>query len=163
MMMAGGDVNKNDLNRNAGNALLYECVETICLHAKMGGLDFVYLIVTKEKTVDIETSPATIDHRNMLHGPWKGATSPVLTLHVGDNNVNREAIGIALAYLYGNHPKLEDSSSKGKRSQQALNERDLVPVAQSGKVIGKSVQFLSMPTLWTFQEFEEKLTLMNLH
>ena len=47
----------------------------------------------------------------MLHGPWKDATSPVLTLHVDDNNVNREAIAIALAYLYGNHPKLDDSNA----------------------------------------------------
>nr|GEW36349.1 retrovirus-related Pol polyprotein from transposon 17.6 [Tanacetum cinerariifolium] len=34
--------------------------------------------------------------RNMLHGPCKDATSPVLTLDVDDNNVNREAIVIAL-------------------------------------------------------------------
>ncbi|GJX01934.1 hypothetical protein Tco_0185847 [Tanacetum coccineum] len=36
------------------------------------------------------------------YGPLKDATSPVLTLHVDDNNVNRAAIAIALAYLYGN-------------------------------------------------------------
>ncbi|GJX26831.1 hypothetical protein Tco_0233127, partial [Tanacetum coccineum] len=47
----------------------------------------------------------------MLHGPLKDATSPVLTLHVDDNNVNREAIAIALAYLYGNHPKHDDSNA----------------------------------------------------
>ncbi|XP_024996558.1 uncharacterized protein LOC112529486 isoform X4 [Cynara cardunculus var. scolymus] len=47
----------------------------------------------------------------MLHGPWKDANAPVLTLHVDDNNVNREAIAIALAYLYGNHPKLDDSNA----------------------------------------------------
>ncbi|GJU37032.1 BTB/POZ domain-containing protein [Tanacetum coccineum] len=49
--------------------------------------------------------------RNMLRGPWKDETSPVLTLHVDDNNVNREAIAIALAYLYGNHPKLDDNNA----------------------------------------------------
>ncbi|XP_071730455.1 uncharacterized protein [Rutidosis leptorrhynchoides] len=49
--------------------------------------------------------------RNMLHGPWKDANAPVLTLHVDDSNVNREAIAIALAYLYGNHPKLDDSNA----------------------------------------------------
>lgn len=49
--------------------------------------------------------------RNMLHGPWKDANAPVLTLHVDDNNVNRDAIAIALAYLYGNHPKLDDSNA----------------------------------------------------
>ncbi|GJU21540.1 BTB/POZ domain-containing protein [Tanacetum coccineum] len=47
----------------------------------------------------------------MLHEPWKDATSPVLTLHVHDNNVNREAIALALAYLYENHPKLDDSNA----------------------------------------------------
>ena len=47
----------------------------------------------------------------MLHGPWKDANAPVLTLHVDDDNVNREAIAIALAYLYGNHPKLDDSNA----------------------------------------------------
>ncbi|GKB07198.1 hypothetical protein Tco_0835482 [Tanacetum coccineum] len=46
----------------------------------------------------------------MLHGLLKDATSPVLTLHVDENNVNKEAIAITLAYLYGNHPKLDDSN-----------------------------------------------------
>ncbi|KAL8239015.1 hypothetical protein R6Q59_015582 [Mikania micrantha] len=49
--------------------------------------------------------------RNMLHGPWKDANAPVLTLHVDDNNVNKEAIAVALAYLYGFHPKLDDSNA----------------------------------------------------
>ncbi|KAL2453206.1 BTB/POZ domain-containing protein [Abeliophyllum distichum] len=34
--------------------------------------------------------------RNMLQGPWKEANAPVLTLHVDDNNVNGEAMEIAL-------------------------------------------------------------------
>lgn len=46
--------------------------------------------------------------RNMLHGPWKEASSPVVTLKVDDKNVNAEAIAMALAYLYGHHPKLND-------------------------------------------------------
>ncbi|KAK9065606.1 hypothetical protein SSX86_015007 [Deinandra increscens subsp. villosa] len=49
--------------------------------------------------------------RNMLHGPWKDANAPVLTLHVDDSNVNKEAIAVALAYLYGYHPKLDDSNA----------------------------------------------------
>ncbi|KAK1417850.1 hypothetical protein QVD17_26984 [Tagetes erecta] len=49
--------------------------------------------------------------RNMLHGPWKDASAPVLTLHVDDTNVNKEAIAIALAYLYGYQPKLDDSNA----------------------------------------------------
>ncbi|XP_010045920.2 uncharacterized protein LOC104434746 [Eucalyptus grandis] len=44
--------------------------------------------------------------RNMLHGPWKEAGAPVVTLQVDDKNVNPEAITMSLAYLYGHHPKL---------------------------------------------------------
>ncbi|PIM97602.1 hypothetical protein CDL12_29929 [Handroanthus impetiginosus] len=49
--------------------------------------------------------------RNMLHGPWKEANAPVLTLHVDDKNVNSEAMEIALAYLYGHYPKLNDNNA----------------------------------------------------
>lgn len=49
--------------------------------------------------------------RNMLHGPWKEAGAPVVNLHVDDKNVNGEAIAIALAYLYGHHPKLSDDNA----------------------------------------------------
>ncbi|XP_023539936.1 uncharacterized protein LOC111800462 [Cucurbita pepo subsp. pepo] len=49
--------------------------------------------------------------RNMLHGPWKEASAPVLTLHVDDKNVNGEAIAMALAYMYGHHPKLNDNNA----------------------------------------------------
>lgn len=47
----------------------------------------------------------------MLHGPWKEASAPVVTLHIDDDNVNSEAITIALAYLYGHHPKLNDNNA----------------------------------------------------
>lgn len=49
--------------------------------------------------------------RNMLHGPWKEANSPIVNLHVDDKNVNAEAIEMALAYLYGHHPKLNDNNA----------------------------------------------------
>ncbi|XP_057546713.1 uncharacterized protein LOC130825480 isoform X2 [Amaranthus tricolor] len=49
--------------------------------------------------------------RNMLHGPWKEASSPVLTLQIDDKNVNSEAIAISLAYLYGHHPTLNDNNA----------------------------------------------------
>ncbi|XP_058076142.1 uncharacterized protein LOC131224789 [Magnolia sinica] len=49
--------------------------------------------------------------RNMLHGPWKEAGAPVLTLHIDDDNVNADAIAMALAYLYGHHPKLNDNNA----------------------------------------------------
>ncbi|XP_050372465.1 uncharacterized protein LOC126790317 [Argentina anserina] len=49
--------------------------------------------------------------RNMLHGPWREANAPVVTLHVDDKNINAEAIATALAYLYGHHPKLSDGNA----------------------------------------------------
>lgn len=49
--------------------------------------------------------------RNMLHGPWKEANASLVTLNVDDSNVNREAIEMALAYLYGHHPKLNDNNA----------------------------------------------------
>ncbi|KAF2310959.1 hypothetical protein GH714_018786 [Hevea brasiliensis] len=49
--------------------------------------------------------------RNMLHGPWKEASSPIVNLHVDDKNVSAEAIAMALAYLYGHHPKLNDNNA----------------------------------------------------
>ena len=49
--------------------------------------------------------------RNMLHGPWKEANAPTVNLHIDDNNVNAEAIEMALAYLYGHHPKLNDNNA----------------------------------------------------
>lgn len=55
--------------------------------------------------------PCNVPGRNMLHGPWKEANAPALTLHVDDKNVNGEAIAMALAYLYGHHPKLNDNNA----------------------------------------------------
>ncbi|XP_057850952.1 uncharacterized protein LOC131061329 isoform X1 [Cryptomeria japonica] len=49
--------------------------------------------------------------RNMLQGPWKEAGAPVVTLQIDDENVNREAVTMALSYLYGHHPKLNDSNA----------------------------------------------------
>ncbi|KAH9317087.1 hypothetical protein KI387_018856 [Taxus chinensis] len=49
--------------------------------------------------------------RNMLQGPWKEAGAPVVTLQIDDENVNSEAVTMALSYLYGHHPKLNDSNA----------------------------------------------------
>lgn len=35
----------------------------------------------------------------------------MVTLHVDDKNVNGEAIAMALAYLYGHRPKLNDANA----------------------------------------------------
>eukprot|EP01018_Ginkgo_biloba_P006204 Gb_33591 [translate_table: standard] len=45
--------------------------------------------------------------RNMLQGPWKEAGVPMVTLQIDDENVNEEAVAVALAYLYGHHPELK--------------------------------------------------------
>lgn len=47
----------------------------------------------------------------MLHGPWKEAGAPTLVLNIDDSNVNSEAIAVALAYLYGHHPKLNNTNA----------------------------------------------------
>lgn len=49
--------------------------------------------------------------RNMLHGPWKEANAPIVTLHVDDKNINGDAVAMALKYLYGHHPKLTDTNA----------------------------------------------------
>lgn len=49
--------------------------------------------------------------RNMLHGPWKEVDAPTVTLQIDDANVNSEAISMSLAYLYGQHPKLNNSNA----------------------------------------------------
>lgn len=64
----------------------------------------------------------------MLHGPWKDANAPVLTLHVDDTNVNREAIAIALAYLYGNHPKLDDNNAFRVLAAASFLDLQVLPV-----------------------------------
>jgi hypothetical protein len=47
----------------------------------------------------------------MLHGPWREAGAPTVVLHIDDANVDSEAITIALAYLYGQPPKLNDNNT----------------------------------------------------
>ena len=49
----------------------------------------------------------------MLQGPWKEAGAPVVMLQMDDENVDREAVTIALAYFYGHHPKLNDINAFG--------------------------------------------------
>eukprot|EP00250_Pteridium_aquilinum_P017274 c23541_g1_i1 orf=491-3157(+) len=49
--------------------------------------------------------------RHMLQGPWKEAGASELTLQIDDENVNGEAVAIALSYLYGHHPKLNDGNA----------------------------------------------------
>jgi hypothetical protein len=70
----------------------------------------VYLLITSN-TLWLHFLKSNVNGRNMLHGPWKEANAPIVTLHVDDKNVNGEAIAMALAYLYGHHPKLIDNNA----------------------------------------------------
>ncbi|KAH6559439.1 hypothetical protein KP509_1Z008400 [Ceratopteris richardii] len=49
--------------------------------------------------------------RHMLQGPWKEAGASEVSLQIDDENVNGEAVAIALSYLYGHHPKLNDGNA----------------------------------------------------
>ncbi|KAK8960393.1 hypothetical protein KSP40_PGU011647 [Platanthera guangdongensis] len=49
--------------------------------------------------------------RNMLYGPWKEAVAPKFVLKTDDPYVNSEAVTMALKYLYGYYPKLNDDNA----------------------------------------------------
>lgn len=68
-------------------------------------------IITSSNILWLHFLTSNVNGRNMLHGPWKEANAPIVTLHVDDKNVNGEAIAMALAYLYGHHPKLNDTNA----------------------------------------------------
>jgi len=80
----------------------------------------------------------------MLHGPWKDANAPVLTLHVDDTNVNREAIAIALAYLYGYHPKLDDSNAFRVLAAASFLDLQVSLVVNLFIILGTSRVFMCM-------------------
>lgn len=48
---------------------------------------------------------------HMLQGPWEEANASEVTLRIDDENIDREAISIALSYLYGHYPKLNDHNA----------------------------------------------------
>lgn len=72
----------------------------ISVHA-MGSIYHLHRLILSRSSV----------FRHMLQGPWKEAGAPEVTLQIDDENVNGEAVAIALAYLYGQHPKLNDSNA----------------------------------------------------
>ncbi|CAI9260693.1 unnamed protein product [Lactuca saligna] len=108
----------SDNDRSSGELRALDCnLTSLCDHIQMEGFnngsfsDVVVQAMGATYHLHRLILSRSSYFRNMLHGPWKDANAPVLTLHVDDNNVNREAIAIALAYLYGNHPKLDDSNA----------------------------------------------------
>ncbi|KAL4564927.1 hypothetical protein LXL04_029003 [Taraxacum kok-saghyz] len=108
----------SDNDRSSGELHALDCnLTSLCDHIQMEGFnngsfsDVVVQAMGATYHLHRLILSRSSYFRNMLHGPWKDANAPVLTLHVDDNNVNREAIAIALSYLYGNHPKLDDSNA----------------------------------------------------
>ncbi|GLT79395.1 hypothetical protein SLA2020_508860 [Shorea laevis] len=109
----------SDINRSgSGELRAPDCnLTSLCDHIKMEGFnagsfsDIVVQATGSTYRLHRLILSRSSYFRNMLHGPWKEAGAPVVTLHVDDKNVNGEAIAMALAYLYGHHPKLNDSNA----------------------------------------------------
>uniref|UniRef100_M8AWH9 Uncharacterized protein n=1 Tax=Aegilops tauschii TaxID=37682 RepID=M8AWH9_AEGTA len=77
---------------------------------EISGVNFVQINTVRISETD---KPALCKKtaRNMLHGPWREAGAPTVVLHIDDSNIDSEAIAIALAYLYGQPPKLNDNNA----------------------------------------------------
>ncbi|KAF8401483.1 hypothetical protein HHK36_012423 [Tetracentron sinense] len=111
-------VQQSDNDRSSGELRALDCnLTSLCDHIQMEGFnsgsfsDIVVQAMGSTYHLHRLILSRSSYFRNMLHGPWKEASAPILTLHVDDNNVNREAIAMALAYLYGHHPKLNDGNA----------------------------------------------------
>ncbi|XP_048440415.1 uncharacterized protein LOC125477404 [Pyrus x bretschneideri] len=108
----------SDNDRTSGELRALDCnLTALCDHIQMEGFNsgaFSDMVVHAMGStyqlhrLILSRSPY---FRNMLHGPWKEASAHVLTLQIDDKNVNGEAITMALAYLYGHHPKLSDNNA----------------------------------------------------
>ncbi|XP_022760570.1 uncharacterized protein LOC111306860 isoform X2 [Durio zibethinus] len=108
----------SDNDRSRGELRAVDCnLNSLCEHIQMEGFNggsFSDIVVnTMGSTYHLHRLILSRSSyfRNMLHGPWKEANAPIVALNVDDNNVNGEAIAIALAYLYGHHPKLNDNNA----------------------------------------------------
>lgn len=108
----------SDNDRSSGELRALDCnLTSLCDHIQLEGFingsfsDIVVHAMGSTYLLHRLILSRSSYFRNMLHGPWREANAPILTLHVDDNNVNGEAIAIALAYLYGHHPKLNDDNA----------------------------------------------------
>ncbi|XP_010259602.1 PREDICTED: uncharacterized protein LOC104598970 isoform X2 [Nelumbo nucifera] len=116
--MAISQPQQSDNDRSSGELRALDCnLASLCDHIQMEGLnsgafsDIVVQAMGSTYRLHRLILSRSSYFRNMLHGPWKEANAPVVTLHVDDDNVNGEAIAMALAYLYGHHPKLNDNNA----------------------------------------------------
>ncbi|RVX22147.1 Germ cell-less protein-like 1 [Vitis vinifera] len=108
----------SDNDRSSGELRALDCnLTSLCDHIQLEGFtsgsfsDIVVHAMGSTYRLHRLILSRSSYFRNMLHGPWKEANASIVTLHVDDSNVNGEAIEMALAYLYGHHPKLNDNNA----------------------------------------------------
>ncbi|OVA14880.1 BTB/POZ-like [Macleaya cordata] len=109
---------QSDNDRSSGELRALDCnLTSLCDHIQIEGFnsgafsDIVVQVMGSTYHLHRLILSRSSYFRNMLHGPWKEANAPIVTLHVDDGNVSPEAIAMALAYLYGHHPKLNDNNA----------------------------------------------------
>ncbi|KAL9410314.1 hypothetical protein AB3S75_044140 [Citrus x aurantiifolia] len=107
-----------DNDRSSGELRALDCnLTSLCDHIQMEGFnsgsfsDIIVHVMGSTYHLHRLILSRSSYFRNMLHDHWKEASAPVVTLHVDDKNVNGEAIAMALAYLYGHRPKLNDANA----------------------------------------------------
>ncbi|GAB2295235.1 hypothetical protein Dimus_029410 [Dionaea muscipula] len=109
---------QSDNDRSSGELRALDCnLTSLCDHIQLEGFNHgsfsdivVHAMGSTYRLHRLVLSRSSY-FRNMLHGPWKESTSPAVTLQIDDKNVNEEAIAMALAYLYGHHPNLNDNNA----------------------------------------------------
>ncbi|RWR94659.1 BTB domain-containing protein [Cinnamomum micranthum f. kanehirae] len=109
---------QSDNDRSSGELRALDCnLTSLCDHIQVEGFnsgafsDVVVQAMGSTYRLHRLILSRSSYFRNMLHGPWKEASAPVVNLHIDDENVNTEAIAVSLAYLYGHHPKLNDNNA----------------------------------------------------
>ncbi|KAE8736048.1 BTB/POZ domain-containing protein isoform 2 [Hibiscus syriacus] len=108
----------SDIERSSSELRAVDCnLNSLCKHIQLEGFnggsfsDIVVNAMGSTYHLHRLIISRSSYFRNMLQGPWKEANAPIVTLNVDDNNVNSEAIAIALSYMYGHHPKLNDNNA----------------------------------------------------
>uniref|UniRef100_A0A7N0T215 BTB domain-containing protein n=1 Tax=Kalanchoe fedtschenkoi TaxID=63787 RepID=A0A7N0T215_KALFE len=116
MEMPASQISDND--RGSGELRALDCnLTSLCDHVQMEGFnlgsfsDIVVHAMGSTYHLHRLILSRSSYFRNMLQGPWKESNAATVTLLIDDKNVNGEAVTMALAYLYGYHPKLNDDNA----------------------------------------------------
>ncbi|KAG0497454.1 hypothetical protein HPP92_002145 [Vanilla planifolia] len=125
----------SDNDRSSSDLRALDCnLASLCDHIQMEGFnsgtfsDIVVQVMGSTYGLHRLILSRSPYFRNMLHGPWKEAAAPTLVLQIDDPNVDSEAIAIALAYLYGHHPKLNDNAFRVLAVASFLDLQDLCAI-----------------------------------